>query len=199
MNDQSTGPGRRPTGIPGLDRILDGGLLEAGVYIIQGPPGAGKTILANQACFHHASEGGRAVYITLLAESHSRMFGHLRRMEFFDETKIPDSVYYVGGFSTLESEGLGGLVTLVRGIVAKKSAGLAIVDGLVSAADIAPSERDFRKFLHELQILRTSPRCVVVLLTNAERKSGFFPEHTMVDGVLHLTDVSDAAASSYSC
>ena len=80
MNDQSTGPGRRPTGIPGLDRILDGGLLEAGVYIIQGPPGAGKTILANQACFHHASEGGRAVYITLLAESHSRMFGHLRRM-----------------------------------------------------------------------------------------------------------------------
>jgi circadian clock protein KaiC len=27
-----------------------------------------------------------------------------------------------------------------------------------------------------------------VLLTNAERQSGFFPEHTMVDGVLHLTD-----------
>ena len=188
MNDQSAGPGRRPTGIAGLDRILDGGLLEAGVYIIQGPPGAGKTILANQACFHHASEGGRAVYITLLAESHSRMFGHLRRMEFFDETKIPDSVYYVGGFSTLEAEGLGGLVTLVRGIVAKKSAGLAIVDGLVSAAETAPSERDFRKFLHELQILADLSRCVVVLLTNAERKSGFFPEHTMVDGVLHLTD-----------
>ena len=28
----------------------------------------------------------------------------------------------------------------------------------------------------------------VVLLTNAERVSAFFPEHTMVDGVLHLTD-----------
>ena len=27
-----------------------------------------------------------------------------------------------------------------------------------------------------------------MLLTNAERASGFFPEHTMVDGVLHLTD-----------
>ena len=189
MNDQVTGlPGRRPTGIAGLDCILEGGLLEAGVYIIQGPPGAGKTILANQACFHHASEGGRAVYITLLAESHSRMFGHLRRMDFFDESKIPESVYYVGGFSTLEAEGLGGLVTLVRGIVAKKSAGLAIIDGLVSAAETAPSERDFKKFLHELQILADLTRCVIVLLTNAERKSGFFPEHTMVDGVLHLTD-----------
>jgi circadian clock protein KaiC len=28
----------------------------------------------------------------------------------------------------------------------------------------------------------------VLLLTNAERGSAFFPEHTMVDGVLHLTD-----------
>jgi circadian clock protein KaiC len=188
VSDQPAPLERRRTGIPGLDRILDGGLLEAGVYIIQGPPGAGKTILANQACFHYASEGGRAVYITLLAESHSRMFAHLRRMAFFDESKIPESVYYVGAFSTLEAEGLAGLVTLVRGIVTKKSAGLAIIDGLVSAQEAAPSDREFKKFLHELQVLADLTRCVVILLTNAERQSGFFPEHTMVDGVLHLTD-----------
>ena len=188
MSDQTAPPDRHRTGIPGLDLILDGGLLEAGVYIVQGPPGAGKTILANQACFHHASEGGRAVYITLLAESHSRMFGHLRRMAFFDESKIPESVYYVGGFSTLESEGLAGLLTLVRGIVTKKSAGLAIIDGLVSAQETASSDREFKKFLHELQVLADLTRCIVILLTNAERQSGFFPEHTMVDGVLHLTD-----------
>ena len=188
MSDQAARPVRHRTGIPGLDFILEGGLLEAGVYIVQGPPGAGKTILANQACFHHASEGGRAVYITLLAESHSRMFGHLRRMAFFDESKIPESVYYIGGFSTLESEGLAGLLTLVRGIVTKKSAGLSIIDGLVSAHETASSDREFKKFLHELQVLADLTRCTFVLLTNAERQSGFFPEHTMVDGVLHLTD-----------
>ena len=188
MTEQAVPIERLSTGIPGLDRILDGGLLEAGVYIVQGPPGAGKTILANQACFHHASRGGRAVYITLLAESHSRMFGHLRRMEFFRESMIPESVYYVGGFSILESEGLAGLITLLRGIVQKKSAGLAIIDGLVSAQESAPTDREFKKFLHEIQILADLTRCTVVLLTNAQRHSGFFPEHTMVDGVLHLTD-----------
>ena len=179
---------RRPTGIPGLDQILDGGLLPAGVYIVQGPPGAGKTILANQACFHHAAEGGQAVYITLLAESHSRMFTHLQRLAFFDESLIPESVYYVGGFSTLEAEGLGGLLTLIRGIVIKRGAGLAVVDGLVSAQEAAGCDRDFKKFLHELQVLADLTQCIVLLLTNAERHSGFFPEHTMVDGVLHLTD-----------
>src|SRR3954471_24505737 len=188
MTEQSVPFERLSTGTPGLDQILDGGLLEAGVYIVQGPPGAGKTILANQACFHHASRGGREVYITLVAESHSRMFGHLRRMEFFRESMIPDSVYYVGGFSTLESEGLGGLITLLRGIVQKKSAGLAIIDGLVSAQESAPTDREFKKFLHEVQILADLTRCTVILLTNAQRHSGFFPEHTMADGVLHLTD-----------
>lgn len=188
MSDKYAPPARRETGVPGLDLIIDGGLLEAGVYIVQGPPGAGKTILANQACFHHASQGGRAVYITLLAESHSRMFGHMRRMAFFDETRIPESVYYVGGFSTLETEGLPGLVGLVRGIVTKRSAGLAIIDGVASAHDSAATIRDFRKFLQELQVLADLTRCVIILLTNAERHSGFFPEHTMVDGVLHLTD-----------
>ena len=179
---------RRPTGIAGLDRILEGGLLISGVYIVQGPPGAGKTILANQACFHHASTGGHAIYVTLLAESHSRMFAHLRRMAFFDETAIPDRVYYIGGYSTLEASGLDGLVTLIRGAIQKQTATLLVVDGLVSAQESSPTERAFKKFLHELQTLADLTACTVLLLTSVQRTSGVFPEHTMVDGVLHLTD-----------
>ena len=175
-------------GLPGLDRILEGGLLASGVYIVQGPPGAGKTILANQACFHHASTGGHAVYVTLLAESHSRMFAHLRRMAFFDEAAIPDRVYYIGGYSTLQSGGLDALVALIRGAIQKHKATLLVVDGLISAQESAPTERDFKRFLHEIQTLADLTGCTVLLLTNAERSSGFFPEHTMVDGVLHLTD-----------
>jgi circadian clock protein KaiC len=186
--DQRAPSKRRPTGIAGLDRILEGGLLTSGVYIVQGPPGAGKTILANQACFHHASTGGHAVYVTLLAESHSRLFGHLRRMAFFDEAAIPDYLYYIGGYSTLASEGLEGLVTLIRGAIQKHKATLLIVDGLISAQESSPTDREFKKFLHEIQTLADLTECTVMLLTNTERASGFFPEHTMVDGVLHLTD-----------
>jgi circadian clock protein KaiC len=188
VGEQRTASARRPTGIAGLDRILEGGLLTSGVYIVQGPPGAGKTILANQACFHHASTGGHAVYVTLLAESHSRMFGHLRRMAFFNEAVIPDHVYYIGGYSTLASEGLEGLVTLIRGAIQKHKATLLIVDGLISAQESSATDRDFKTFLVEIQTLADLTECTVMLLTNTERATGFFPEHTMVDGVLHLTD-----------
>jgi circadian clock protein KaiC len=188
VTEHSVPSRRRPTGLPGLDRILEGGLLVSGVYIVQGPPGAGKTVLANQICFHHASTGGKALYVTLLAESHSRMFAHLRRMAFFDERAIPEGVYYIGGYSTLESDGLDALITLIRRAIQKHKATLLVVDGLVSAQEAAPTDREFKKFLHEMQTLTELVECTVILLTNAERATGFFPEHTMVDGVIHLTD-----------
>src|SRR6266850_789230 len=75
---------RVPTGIPGLDTVLRGGLLKAGIYIVRGEPGAGKTILGNQLCFNHAAAGNRAVYVTLLAETHDRMLQHMQTMSFFD-------------------------------------------------------------------------------------------------------------------
>jgi replicative DNA helicase len=45
---------RVPTSIPGLDTVLRGGFLQAGTYLVQGAPGTGKTILANQFCFNHS-------------------------------------------------------------------------------------------------------------------------------------------------
>jgi len=60
MTEDGAGPGpgtdtegrlrRVPTGVPGLDSVLRGGLFAGGGYIIRGGPGAGKTILANQIC-----------------------------------------------------------------------------------------------------------------------------------------------------
>ena len=75
------------SGIAGLDTILGGGFMLGGLYIVQGAPGAGKTIFANQICFHHVAGGGKAMFVTLLAENHARMIGNLRPMSFFDETR----------------------------------------------------------------------------------------------------------------
>ena len=57
------------TGISTFDQILGGGLLEGGVYIVQGAAGSGKTILANQIAFNTVARGGTVAYVTLLAES----------------------------------------------------------------------------------------------------------------------------------
>src|SRR5207244_2984687 len=105
---------RLPSGITGLDTILRGGFFTGGLYIIQGTPGVGKTTLGNQLCFNHVANDGRALYVTLLAESHARMLQHLGSMSFFDASKIPDSLAYLNGYSALQQDGLTGLLDLLR-------------------------------------------------------------------------------------
>src|SRR5215469_6308431 len=86
---------RFSSGVVGLDRVLGGGFFVGGVYILEGKPGVGKTILANQIGFHQVTAGRRAVYVTLLAESHARLLQHLQSLSFFDAEAIPDRLTYV--------------------------------------------------------------------------------------------------------
>ena len=47
---------RVQTGIDELDEILAGGLPAGSLAVLAGPPGTGKTILAQQLCFSGASD-----------------------------------------------------------------------------------------------------------------------------------------------
>lgn len=177
---------RVSTGIAGLDTILGGGVFEGGIYLIQGAPGAGKTILGNQICFAQAAAGRNALYITLLAESHSRMIGHMRRLEFFDERAIPDRMSYVGAFKTLEDDGLRGLLDVVRREVRTRKASILVLDGLITVHEKARSDLELKKFIHELQTQAAFSNCTMFLLTSAFSDDAFPPEHTMVDGLIEL-------------
>jgi circadian clock protein KaiC len=183
---------RVPTGIPGLDAILRGGLLRGGVYIVAGTPGAGKTILANQIGFHHLANGGRVLYVTLLAENHDRMIAHVGRLSFFDEGAIPEALSYVSGFGTLEQGGLNGLRDLLWREMRRLDASLLVLDGILAVEEVSPSDREFRKFIHELQTHANLQRWTGLLLTSSE-PGDVRPEHTMVDGVIALSDVMAGA------
>lgn len=186
MGDLAGTSDRFETGIAGLDEILGGGVFEGGIYLIQGAPGAGKTILGNQICFSHAANGRNALYVTLLAESHARMIGHMRRMSFFDDAAVPDRMSYVGAFKTLEDDGLRGLLDIVRREIRTRDASILVLDGLISLHEKARSDLELKKFIHELQTQAGFSGCTMFLLTSAFDTSHFPPEHTMVDGLIEL-------------
>ncbi len=179
--------GRLLSGISGLDTILHGGFFEGGITIVQGQPGAGKTILGNQLCFNHVKQGGRALYVTLLAETHERMLMHLGSLSFFDHDAIPDQLYYISAFPTLERDGLPGLLVLLRREVKARGATVLVLDGLVAAEQRAGSAMEFKKFIHALQAQAALASCTMFLLTSA----GLDPNlataaHTMVDCVIDM-------------
>jgi circadian clock protein KaiC len=179
---------RIATGVPGLDEILKGGFYEGAVYIVRGTPGAGKTILANQICFHHARQGKRALFVTLLAENHARMHQHLEQMSFYDAHMIPKFVYYISAFRVLEENGLKGMMDMLRREMRAHEATILILDGLIAVEETSTSDREFRKFIHELQAHAAAAGCCTLLLTNG-RRGEYHPEHTMVDGLVTLEDM----------
>ena len=178
---------RVPTGIAGFDTILRGGFFRGGLYILQGTPGTGKTTLANQICFHRVAAGEHALYVTLLAEYHSRMIQHLRSMSFFDISKIPGQISYLSGFGTLRQDGSKALLDMLRREIAASSASILVLDGFATAQRAEGGSQNFNEFVHELQGIATGTDCTMFLLTSANgpRTS---PEYTIVDGIVELSD-----------
>jgi circadian clock protein KaiC len=189
MIDDENAPFERvPSGIAGLDIVLNGGFLQGGLYIIQGPPGTGKTTFGNQICFNHIAGGGKALYVTLLAEYHARMMQHLGIMSFFDMTKVPDQLAYLNGLRVLHDQGLKGLLNLLRREITARGASLLVLDGVVAARrEVAADEQAFNEFVHELQAIAVATGCTVFMLTSAQGTK-VTPEHTMVDGIIELND-----------
>ncbi|MCU9951108.1 ATPase domain-containing protein [Pseudomonas sp. PDM13] len=176
---------RLQSGIEGLDALLKGGLVAGASYIVQGRPGSGKTILANQIAFNHVRDGGRVLVATLLAETHERLFQFLSTLSFFDASQIGAQIQFVSAFDTLENEGLDEVVKLLRREISRQKATVLIVDGLLNARSKADTPLDTKKFIGELQGHAAFAGCTVLFLTSARLDDGS-PEHTMVDGVIEL-------------
>jgi len=86
------------TGIPGLDQMLDGGLLQGRTYIVSGTSGSGKTTLAMQFLLEGARNGERVLYMAIdeppnEVRSNMKSFDwDISRVQVFDAT--PDVMSY---------------------------------------------------------------------------------------------------------
>src|SRR5205807_1585217 len=142
---------------------------------------------SNQLCFHHVANGGRALYLSLLAETSSGMLANLQSFSFFTLNPIADALFYLSGYAALEQEGLEGLIALIRTEMRRHRATFLVIDGTVTARQAAPSEQTWKKFLHDVHVTAEITRCTTFLLTPFDEDSAAQPEQTMVDGLIALT------------
>lgn len=187
---------RLASGIPGLDEILGGGFFRRSIYIINGRPGAGKTIFGSQICFWTVRGGERALFVTLLAETHGHLLANLETLSFYDADAVSRALTFINGYSTLEREGLSGLLALLRSTIREQRASVLVIDGLVTAEQLSGSDLAFKKFIHELQTLVGVMGCTVFLLSSGRVDGVVRPEHTMVDGIVDLQDELEGVRSS---
>src|SRR5687768_2067806 len=92
-----------PTGVPGLDTVLGGGLPSGDLLFIIGLPGAGKTVMALQIAFGRIQNGGKVLLLTTFSESHDKLISHLRSFDFFEISVIGQHLQFVSILPMLQA------------------------------------------------------------------------------------------------
>jgi circadian clock protein KaiC len=143
-------PERLSSGHPELDKVLGGGLLANAINLLVGPPGSGKTILAQQYAFHNATAERPALYLTTVSEPLEKVLRYGQTIAFFDATAVGRAVFYEDLGLPLSTEGLAGVLDHIGAIIKERRPGLIVIDSFKALRPYAAGEGAFRRFLASL-------------------------------------------------
>ena len=138
------------SGCARLDEVLGGGLPANAVNLIVGPPGSGKTIMAQQYLFENATRERPGLYMSTVSEPFDKVLRYGSSLSFFDPDAIGERVFYEDLGAALVADGISGLLIQVVECLRKVRPGLVVIDSFKAIGAFAADEAHFRRFLHEL-------------------------------------------------
>lgn len=175
-----------PTGVPHLDDVLGGGLPRGALVIVAGPPGSGKTTLANQMAFAAAERGRRVLVLSALSEPTNKLLDHLRGFHFFNQELIGDPLQFL----SLEYFLSQGLEATSSGLLATAKAARAdfvVLDGFRGVRGVDPDPQRARQFLYDVGTRLSLQGATTVITSEANaRDPAFYPELTTADVIIGL-------------
>src|SRR5437762_1578585 len=200
LEGEMVGDERCLSGVDGLDKILAGGFLRGGFYLIQGDPGSGKTTLALQFLLEGLQRGEKAFYITLsetkqellqVARSHG---WSIDKIPVFDLSAIenllrPEAQTTVFHPSEVE---LTKVSQLLLEEVRKVQPARVAFDSLSEFRLMAETSLRYRRQLLTLKQQFTRFKSTVLLLDDKMNKRGVIDPHvlSLTHGVIDMEQLS---------
>ena len=180
-----------PTGVPGLDEILGGGLPEYSFNIIAGAPGGGKTTLAHQMAFAIATPERPALYFTVLGEPAIKMLRYQQQFQYFDPAKLNTAVRFINLSQVVLEKDLDAVLTEIVREVEAVSPAIVVVDSfrtVVRKVGGGTGDVELQGFIQRLALHLTSWQATTFLIgeyTEGEIRDN--PVFTVSDGLFWLS------------
>ena len=183
-----------PTGVPGLDEILGGGLPAFSFNLIAGSPGSGKTTLAMQLLFANATAARPGLFITLLGETSLKMLRYQQQFDFFDLGRVGSEVHFLNLSEEALSGDMEGVLTRIIAEVERIRPGYVVVDSfrsLVRAQAADTSGLALDHLVQRLALHLTTWEVTAFLIGEYEVNELRNPVFTVADGVVWLSQATE--------
>lgn len=185
---------RCQTGVPGLDDILNGGLIPHRLYLLEGTPGAGKTTISIRFLQEGVRLGEKCLYITLSesreeladgAASHGWSIDGIEVLELVASEQELDGEGEVTMYHPAEVE-LTETVRKVLDAVTRVNPTRVVFDSLSELRLLAQSSLRYRRQILALKQFFAGRRTTVLLLDDLTSETTDLQLQSIAHGVISL-------------
>ncbi len=189
---------RSRTGVPGLDDVLNGGLIPRRLYLLEGTPGAGKTTISIEFLREGVRLGERCLYITLSesreellagAASHGWSMEGIEIFELIADEQELDGEQEVTMYHPAEVE-LTETMRKVLGAVARVEPSRVVFDSLSELRLLAQSSLRYRRQILALKQFFTGRNTTVLLLDDLTSETSDLQLQSIAHGVITLEQLA---------
>jgi circadian clock protein KaiC len=179
---------RITTGVRNLDALLNGGFPKGSTTIVGGTPGAGKTTLVQQICFHHASPRQRVLYFNTLSEPTAKSLRYMSQFAFFDRTRLTSGIEFVDLGLIVRNQGVDEVSRLIMDHLKRVKPTIVVIDSFKVFEDLTTSREELRKFTYELAVNLMAWEATTFLIGEyGAREIQNNPLFSIVDGLVMAT------------
>ena len=187
-----------PTGIPELDAVLHGGLLQGRIHLIEGRPGTGKTTLGLRFLIEALKMGESCLYLSLsesLDELQEAADNHGWSLDGIDIVEMIPVPGDAGDEQTIllptEKE-LSSLIEQIAEQVERSAATRIVIDSMVEIRLLAYDSSHYRRQIIALRQRLSRKGVTVLLLDDLTSDDREFELQSAVHGVITLEQIEHA-------